>query len=198
MKAHLTKVSLALLSAALVLGCQDLGSGPVGPDGLVPQFKRGGNKPGGDLLVFEVNIVDDITGGPHQSKPSDKGILLKGITLNLSFFDVSNGLTCALGSQTGDLTLHAGDSGSGHAFLLFHFTHDSNGIKHSLEMDAIITDTDTWLTAVANSMTEGPEEGNGHWIVKASGRNHQNGCTGEGGGEVNVNGIDFLATVVPV
>ena len=40
MKCNLTKVSLALVSAVFILGCQDLGSGPVGPDG--PQF----NKPG--------------------------------------------------------------------------------------------------------------------------------------------------------
>ena len=45
MKAHLTKVSLALLSAAFLLGCQDQGSGVVGPDGLSPQFAKGG-KPG--------------------------------------------------------------------------------------------------------------------------------------------------------
>ena len=36
MKAHLTKVSLALLSTVFLFGCQNLGSGPVGPVG--PQF----------------------------------------------------------------------------------------------------------------------------------------------------------------
>ena len=38
MKAHLAKVSLALVSAVFILGCQDLGSGPVGPEG--PQFDK--------------------------------------------------------------------------------------------------------------------------------------------------------------
>ena len=38
MKASLTKVSLALLSAVFVLGCQD--QGPVGPEGLEPQFAK--------------------------------------------------------------------------------------------------------------------------------------------------------------
>ncbi len=37
MKSKYVKVSLALLSAVFILGCQELGSGPVGPDGLVPQ-----------------------------------------------------------------------------------------------------------------------------------------------------------------
>ena len=38
MKAHLAKVSLALLSAVFLLGCQEQGSEPVGPEGLGPQF----------------------------------------------------------------------------------------------------------------------------------------------------------------
>ena len=38
MKAHLTKVSLALLSTVFLLGCQDMGSDPVVPDG--PQFDK--------------------------------------------------------------------------------------------------------------------------------------------------------------
>ena len=40
MKSNLTNVSLVLLSAVFILGCQDQGSGPVGPDGLVPQFAK--------------------------------------------------------------------------------------------------------------------------------------------------------------
>ena len=42
MKAHLTKLSLALLSAGFLFGCQEQGSGPVGPEG--PQFTH--NDPG--------------------------------------------------------------------------------------------------------------------------------------------------------
>ena len=38
MKAHLTKVSLALLSTVFLLGCQDMGPEPVGPDD--PQFDK--------------------------------------------------------------------------------------------------------------------------------------------------------------
>ncbi len=38
MKAHLAKLSLALLSTVFLLGCQDIGSGPVGLDG--PQFNK--------------------------------------------------------------------------------------------------------------------------------------------------------------
>ena len=40
MKFDLAKVSLALMSAVFILGCQDQGSGVVGPDGLSPQFAK--------------------------------------------------------------------------------------------------------------------------------------------------------------
>ena len=42
MKAHLTKVSLALLSMVFLLGCQEQGSDPVGPEGLGPEFVKKG------------------------------------------------------------------------------------------------------------------------------------------------------------
>ena len=59
MKLNLAKVSLALLGAVFVLGCQDVGSGPVGPDGLEPQFAKGGGhgKPdGGETTIFQVTF----------------------------------------------------------------------------------------------------------------------------------------------
>ncbi len=40
MKAHLAKLSLALLSAVFLLGCQEQGSSPVGPEGLGPEFNK--------------------------------------------------------------------------------------------------------------------------------------------------------------
>ena len=59
MKAHLTKVSLALLSAAFLLGCQEQGSEPVGPEG--PQF----NKP--DAEGHNHDKDDDGGGGPQPA-----------------------------------------------------------------------------------------------------------------------------------
>ncbi len=40
MKSNLTKLSLALLSAVFVLGCQDVGTGVVASDGPGPQFVK--------------------------------------------------------------------------------------------------------------------------------------------------------------
>ena len=46
MKAHLAKLSLALLSTVFLFGCQEQGSGPVGLEGLGPQFAKPGACPG--------------------------------------------------------------------------------------------------------------------------------------------------------
>ena len=73
MKAHLTKVSLALLSTVFLFGCQDLGSGPVGPEGLGPEFAKPGNRcPGhpscsGDDASVSVTMTGGMnTGGASQ------------------------------------------------------------------------------------------------------------------------------------
>ena len=70
MKSNLTRVSFALLSAVFILGCQDLGSGPVGPDGLVPQFDKKGT---GDCELPGHNVHchgdDGDTGGDDPGSP---------------------------------------------------------------------------------------------------------------------------------
>ena len=59
MKAHLAKLSLALLSTVFLLGCQEQGSEPVGPEG--PQF----NKP--DAEGHNHDKDDDGGGGPQPA-----------------------------------------------------------------------------------------------------------------------------------
>ena len=78
MKAHLAKVSLALLSVAFLLGCQEQGSDPVGPEGLGPEFHHGkgshadggGDGGGGDnpgSLFYEYTFTGDITTAPSPA-----------------------------------------------------------------------------------------------------------------------------------
>ena len=74
MKAHLTKVSLALLSAAFLLGCQEQGSEPVGPEGLEIQAKPGSNKGKGDGSSTLARRT--ITGG--MTKPDDERLVAFG------------------------------------------------------------------------------------------------------------------------
>ena len=74
MKAHLAKVSLALLSTAFLLGCQEQGSNPVGPEGLGPEFThkngehgKGGRGGGGgktDLAVTYTTHADTVFASP--------------------------------------------------------------------------------------------------------------------------------------
>ena len=70
MSAHFTRVSLALLTAVCLLGCQDQGSGPVGVDGLKPQFAKkcesppcgGGGDNGGTKGEYLIEFFGDMTG----------------------------------------------------------------------------------------------------------------------------------------
>ncbi len=78
MKPHLAKVSLALLSTVFLLGCQEQGSGPSGPEG--PQFDKKGEGDCGpmghdfhchegskeetkDINTFTAIFQVDVTGG---------------------------------------------------------------------------------------------------------------------------------------
>ena len=152
-----------------------------------------------DTPLFDVTLTGNVSFvGPKRSANAGAwGIFFENITLDLRFFDDKK-LSCALGMETGNLDLSEGSQGNGHAFLLFHFRNDRD-IRHSLEMHAIINNGTGWPPTTKSFMTEGPEnDENGYWIAKASGRGHQTGCTGEGGGEVDANGIGFLATVDPV
>ena len=66
--------SVALVTAAFLLGCQEQASNPVGPEGLGPQFthKEGGKDKGtpggntGDPLTFTVTVSGKISGGPKD------------------------------------------------------------------------------------------------------------------------------------
>ena len=73
MKAHLAKVSLALLSTVFLLGCQEQGSGPVGPEG--PQFNKPGALSEVDCLklgkVFDAGHCHD----DDVSNPADEPLL---------------------------------------------------------------------------------------------------------------------------
>ena len=126
MKFSLVKLSLALLSAGFILGCQDQGSGPVGVDGLVPQFvKKGINcevedhpscpkdeeppPPAEEDATFTANFTGpDVTGpatplfGPHSRKKSLSGGGVNQPPVSLTFnafLQAANGYTGAEGAN---------------------------------------------------------------------------------------------------
>ena len=99
MKSHLTKISLAVLSTVFLLGCQEQGSGAVGPEG--PQFHGGagdcnghhkndmGCDGGGGDVHVEANLT--MTGGmtassqPVRFKDGENNIEFIGaITLKMN------------------------------------------------------------------------------------------------------------------
>ena len=63
----------ALLGVALVLGCQDVGTGVEGPDGLLPQFARGGEKGnsggGGGGVVGFLTLTGGMATAMNQNLP---------------------------------------------------------------------------------------------------------------------------------
>jgi len=90
MKFDLAKVTLALASVAFLLGCQDLGSGPVGPDALAPQFNKadegkhdhgggddgGGDNPGSPFYKYTFTgaiTTNPKTAGARRTVGNDEG-----------------------------------------------------------------------------------------------------------------------------
>ncbi len=90
MKAHLAKLSLALLSTVFLLGCQGQGSEAVGPDGLGPEFNPPGSVSAEDCPVelqkdhchgeggdprFTVTMEGDISSVEHVGVANNSSIL---------------------------------------------------------------------------------------------------------------------------
>ncbi len=113
MKLHLTKVSLALLAAAFLLGCQDQGSEPVGPEGVGPQFAEGGgpqsihregsckghhrHDPGCDEILgrpeYTVVVTGDLVGSGPTTPVRGGEIIVNEFDADLTFF-VNQVLSC--------------------------------------------------------------------------------------------------------
>ena len=87
MKAHLTKVSLALLSAVFLLGCQEQASSPVGLEGLGPEFNKptpeGVHNHGDELNPEGADVDVTLTVGITSVGPQRATLGTDGGTLNV-------------------------------------------------------------------------------------------------------------------
>ena len=90
MKAHLAKVSLALLSVAFLLGCQEQGSEPVGPDGQDPEFTHKNEKPHGGGGGGGKGALHPATGSLADAMVTTSAMLLEGKQIDLRADDKSN------------------------------------------------------------------------------------------------------------
>ncbi len=193
--------SVALVSAAFLFGCQDMGSGPVGPDG--PQF----NKPfklDKDACTALGKVLDEATGHCHDDEEPTaatfsitivsgqipattaqffeslgSGIFVDPFVLDLSFFDGLLG--CDMGIKTGQFRMIKGDADGPHVHIGFEFTH--NGSAHSLSIPGVPVPflNNTWDPTTVRIAEESPD-GFGFWKITAKGKNHKNGCKGEDNG----------------
>ena len=119
MKAHLAKVSLALLSAVFLFGCQEQGSEPVGPDGLEIQAMKGGKGKGGGggKAVGTLDLADGMQAAvlPVDVKDSDEKLTVNNtdfmpeIEITMDFTPTGGGVY-----EIGACTVIAGNTG-------FHF-----------------------------------------------------------------------------
>ena len=171
---------------ALVLGCQDVGTGP---DGLEPQFShspgscKGHHRhdEGCDEIrgrpEYTVEVTGDFKGSGPTTPVRGGEIIANDFDADLNFF--VNQVMCGGGGDDlpktlirGTLTILAGDD---HLHFGFSFMH--NEAKHHLGF-LETTKPAIWPPTDGNAAMLG--EMNGSWGLSSQGKNHQDGCTGQG------------------
>ena len=170
----------ALLGVALVLGCQDVGTGP---DGLVPQFKKDKGcpasghpscppvPPAGTDFTVTIEVFGVSSGTQNVSGP---GLLAQGI-----FVDLTGVPGCTLGNNVkGQLFMPVGDD---HTHFSFQFMHRETGTgaesQHTLAMLGELPDGD--LPPDPGKSTDITEKDKEPWSITSKGKNHKNGCKTE-------------------
>ena len=192
MKAHLAKLSLALLSTVFLLGCQDMGSEPVGPEGLGPEFgHKTTHNPGGkddDRPTYYITVSRDISSPRTLTRAlrSPEHLRVDDVSLNLSFFD--DKLTCDLGEQQGSIAIDLGRGGD-HLHLFFSFELD--GASHNIGF--LLEVPTTWPPIDIFELSEDDRQ----WAVRNVSKNRGDGCTGDGAAGAE-SGIDFTILIEPV
>ncbi len=196
MKSHII-LFFALLLAAFMLSCHQQDSSILNPEGSLRLDKPGkGKGGGGDSKPFLVTVMGDDISSDNQVGEgflTRDQVVVNDFKLDLKEF-FKGKLSCENGDitgvQTGTIGINTGSAGNGHAFVLFQFDGAETGIHYDLELDAILNEN--WIdTDELNVIKEGPE-GIGHWEISTHGRNHRNGCIGEG------DGIVFTIEVAPI
>lgn len=202
MKKHALTMSLALLSATFLLGCQEQGSAPLGPEGVGVQLDKAGPHPhgggddGGALATYSVQFSgDEIIGGGSTSENNMLRFLqVEGMDLTIpKLSKVEGGEECF--GKDGKLIegrLEIVDSlETGRAMVSYWFaakgTDGSDVGKYRFRTFGDLDPAKNWLPRGIGD--ENTVTGTGElWTLLTSRRNHKLGCTG--GGEVS-----YVATV---
>ncbi len=182
----------ALLGVALVLGCQDMA--PVGPDGLVPQFAKGGNKNKDDRPTYFITVDGDIRSPEALTRAvrTPELLIVDEVLMDLSFFDRklshSDGSPCGvIGTEVPahiQISLGRGDD---HMHVFFDFDFPV-GVTHNIGFIQP-PPPGTWPPEDLLVFTVEDSE----WVVTAPSKKDQKvACTG--GGE----NLSFTIKIVPV
>ena len=149
MKAHLAKLSLALLSTVFLFGCQDMGSDPLGPEGLGIQAAKVKECPGHPSCkeppplgtTFDVTIVSSQISSPDAQATTALDLFFENFQLNLAFFNQFTGCN-SLGIEDGTFIMTRGDADGPHVHVNFGFKHSESGVesKHNLSIEGVPDD----------------------------------------------------------
>ena len=213
MKSNLAKVSFALFFAVFILGCQDLGTGPVGADGLVPQFGKPdcgtaathpSCKPPDDdepeVPRYAIILSDDLgknndifsVGADPYVTDHHLGavIVTSGFQMDITaILAFQKAVTCGGAALTSPLTGRFSLTSFAIPQLLLFFRH--NEVDHWIESLSDVGEN--WVPTEGKTVMV--SDVNGQWEIKTRGKKNQNGCTGEGGGIGGANPISWTASV---
>ena len=211
----------ALVGVALVLGCQDVGTGVVASDGAGPQFNMPGSISEGACALLPGKVFKndhchdgeeptvgtmfdiDVTSGPGHVSFSGLTDPKRGGEIIVDEDDLTLS-TVGAGAFFGGLTglncpLGASQTaslwiapGDDHVHLFFVFEYGPPQAPAEYMLELLGDRPGNWPpTAPNNDVTIGPLNG-GEWSVSSKGKNHRDACTGSGFG------IVWEATVDPV
>ena len=214
----------ALIGVALVLACQDVGTGP---DGLVPQFNKPldiseedcddlpgfifdekGHCHAGEVVaeptdIYHVWVTGDIF---TTNDAGDMGVVYeafgggpRAVDVQLRLSQVMlDAVTCGVDDGPSDLREPLKGNLVFGNFLIdsiaLNFNH--NLAEHHFSSHTELPDS-PWPPLPGDTVTVGPGvgSGSGEWGLQTKGQNHRDGCTGEG---VGINWVAVITNVTPM
>ena len=201
MKAHLAKLSLALLSTVFLLGCQERGASPFGPEGLEIQAEKGGmggGMGGGggetEAATYTVKVTGNIFSTDDVGRvgvlydANGNGVTAMGFQMDIS--SILDAVTCAEGHSPLPDVLKGNLSFGNflNDYIILFFVHNDSEHWFQMGLDEL---PETWpATMTVNEVFV--TQSTGEWSIQNQGKNHRDGCTGEGVG------IEWEVTVTRV
>ena len=207
----------ALIGVALVLGCQDVGTGVVASDGAGPQFQKPSCRmdqnsspscnPPEPTDIFEVKVTGDIF---STNVDGDMGVVYpasgggpRALDFQLdisSIFDAdADAVTCGVGDSSKLPDPLVGNFSFGNFlndYIVIFFDHNE-AQHHFLSPAGAVVGSDELPEPWPPAPGDPPVliQTTGEWTMHTKGKNHTDGCTGEG---VGIKWVAELKNITPI